>query len=219
METGKHLIAIDIETVANEESTAWWDEFEIEAPKNYKDPEKIKALEIEKRKALYGKSALTWHTGKVFSFATVSIEDPTKKFFMHSLDEKDLLETLSLYCKGQELWSKSGLTFDYGFIVGRMMKHGVDVPTSLDKFQLAKDVDNFFGRSAASGQRLSLNAYAHGLGIGGKDGSYKIVGKVYDQMITGDVNEADVEELKRYNLRDAEIVAEMVRRYRGYKNQ
>lgn len=215
MVTHGHQIAIDIETVVNERAIEWWDKAPIEAPKNYKDPEKVEAYIKAKKAEKYTKSALTWHTGKLFSFATVNVKDPTDIFFQHSLDEKRLLETIAVACSCMELWSKSGLDFDYGFIVGRMIVHGVKVPASFYKFQMCKDIDTYFGRRGC-GQILSLEAYAHGLGIEGKFGDYKIVGETYDAVVTGTCTQEQVDKLEKYNVQDAAIVAEIVRRYNGY---
>ena len=55
------------------------------------------------------------------------------------------------------------------------------------------------------------------MGIGGKSGDWTVVGKAYDSLITQADDARDMlGQLEEYNLRDAEIVAEFVRRYYGY---
>jgi len=211
------MIAIDIETVRHERADAWWNKTEIKAPANYKDQVKIDAYIKEKKAALGSKSALTWHTGKVFSIAFGNIEGDTIDFNV-DLDEAKLLTYLSDMTNKvniQKVYSKSGKTFDYPFLVGRYLANKLTPPRFLSERSCLYDVDDFFVYSAASSQRMSLEAYAYGLGIEGKFGDYTIVDKVYSGMITNTCSEDDLSLLMKYNKQDVEIVKEMVKRYYG----
>jgi len=216
METGSVQIGFDIETVMNERAPQWWDTVKIEAPKNFKDPEKIKAAIDEKKAKLYSKSALTWHTGKVFSFAAVSVKNPKETKFFHSLDEKEVLNEIAKACNGKEVFAKHGKHYDYPFLVGRYLANSIAVPSFLRGKQMAREVNDFWSYSQSCDQILNLEATAYGLGIEGKFGDFKIVGQVYDSLITNTCTPEMLKQLEDYNIQDAAIVAEIVRRYNGY---
>jgi len=208
-------VCLDIETVANERAPSWFSKVEVKAPSNYKDEDKIKAYVESARNKLGSKSALTWHTGKAFSFALADINND-ETLFMHSLDEVELLKTIATECAGREVYTKSGKLFDFPFLVGRFLANSVPLPAFLVQKTFQYDVDDFFSWSQSNGQRMSLDAYAHGLGITGKTGSYDMAQKLYTEMITGGSNVAKLEqELEDYNIQDVLIVREIVRRYQG----
>ena len=208
-------VALDIESVSNERAAEWNSKKEIKAPANYKDPDKIKEYVARERLKLGSKDALSWVTGKLFSFATVDIKTG-EPFFLHSLDEKELLLEITDQCSGRDVYTKSGKLFDFPFLVGRYMYNKLPVPTFLIQKSFQHDVDDFFSWSSSNPQRGSLESYAHGLGISGKHGDYKTAEKLYTAMLIGDSTPEMVEELKVYNIQDSMIVREMVQRYYGY---
>ena len=214
METYSVTVSLDIETVPHETAEDYLSNVKVSAPSTWKDKDKIKQREEENRSKLLSKAALTWYTGKVFSFA-VSPIDGSEPVFFYSLDEKEVLKQISKVCSGKIVYAKSGKLFDYPFLIGRYLSNEIVIPQFLKDSTSKLDVDDFFSYSSANPQRSSLEAYAHGLGISGKSGDFGIVGKVYNALMLGDCKQEDIDELKQYNIQDAVIVSEMVRRYRG----
>lgn len=207
-------IALDIESVPHERADDWYSGVSVKAPSNYKDEAKIKAYVDAARAKLGQKAALSWHTGKVLSFAVADVKTNESLFFW-GLDEVKVLDQLELYCTGRTIYAKSGKLFDYPFLIGRYMANKMPVPRFLKSNETKKDVDDFFSYSNANPQRGSLQAYAHGLNIAGKDGDFSIASKVYYDSLAGLLSEDDVKKLETYNKQDALIVADMVRRYEG----
>lgn len=208
-------ICLDIETVENENAPKWWANVEVKAPSNYKDQEKIDKYIADARMKLGGKSALTWHTGKVLSFATCGVADDTDPFFFWSIDEAEVLKKLIEAVGTREVYTKSGKLFDFPFLVGRLMANNIEIPTFLRQKSLMKDVDDFFSWSQSNSQRLSLDAYAHGLGIAGKSGDFKVINYLYGAALMGEDTTELEAKAKEYNIRDVLIVRELVRRYSG----
>jgi len=219
--------ALDIETASEgKRATDYTNGKSYYAAKNIKDPDKIAAsIEAQKKKA--GEThALHWWTGKVISVAIVEVHGDDYQVF--DLDyynsEKELLEDLAVYIGVRDtIITKSGDTFDVPFLVGRMMLHKIKLPAWLTQTSLHRDVDKFFGWSASSGQRSTLEAYAHGLGIEGKAGGLKgsevpgLYARIKVLEIEGKIAEAKLlwKELSEYNLQDSRITAEIARRYMG----
>ena len=207
---------LDIETVENERAALWYGTVEVKAPSNYKDQDKIDAYIAAARNKLGSKAALTWNTGKMVSFAVCGVKETSEQFFW-GLDETELLLKLIEVVGTREVYTKSGKLFDFPFLVGRLLANNIEVPTFLRQKSLMLDVDDFFSWSSANPQRMSLDAYAHGLGISGKAGSYTLAGDLYTAAITGGETTELEAQLKEYNIQDVLIVREMVRRYLGIK--
>ena len=199
--------ALDIETVANESSSAYYDQNASDlAPKNLKDPDKIAAA-IEAKKS---KAGLTWWTGQVRSFC---IQQPGYDacYYQHENENQvlcKLRDYLYEYNKLDDLCliGKSIVDFDIPFLIGRYLKYDQGIPKPFMISGQIRDVDHMFSRSRACGQVSSLKNYAWGLGISGKMGS--------GDQVQAMVDELRFEELEAYNKQDVRIVLEMLRRYR-----
>lgn len=206
---------LDIETVKHENADTWWLTKEVKAPSNYKDEEKIKRYIEDARKKLGSKSALTWHTARMFSFS-YSFTDSDEIFFAFDLDEAKLLSKLHDISKHHTIYTKGGKGFDFPFLIGRYMAHSLPMPMFLKNSSSRHDVDEFFSYSMACDQRGSLDMYAFGLGIEPKKGTFQIVEEVYADMLIGN-NDDEAKErlakLEEYNKHDVYIVKEMLRRY------
>lgn len=206
------IIAFDIETVRNARSRAYYDAKEYEAPSNYKDPDKIKAAIEEKRAADFAKAALTWWTAQICSIHASVVTDPEVSFGLSSDDEASLL--IRFFCwlediGGFQLIGKSSADFDLPMLIGRAIALNIGIPSWWRANRSYEDVDQFFSRSHACGQRSSLENYAWGMGIDGKLGNGAQVQDLYEKaLLSGDWNE-----MNRYCRRDKEIAAEMIRRF------
>lgn len=205
---------LDIETVRNERAGDWYADVKVSAPANYKDPDKIEAKVKELRGKLEEKAALTWHTGRVISYAVCGVKTDGA-VFEWDLDEAVLLRKLAETIGTREVYTKSGKLFDFPFLVGRYMANKIEVPTFLRQRSLQFDIDEFFSYSSANQQRMSLDAYAHGIGMSGKAGNYKLADALYYAAISGEDTKEIEKELEEYNIQDVNIVREIVRRYTG----
>jgi DNA polymerase elongation subunit (family B) len=204
-------IAIDIETVANEYVEEYVSKKSYSAAANLKDPEKIKANISEKRQADIDKAALHWWTGKIVCIGCVDISStkPQKMVFFGADEKTNLLGFFSyLLSKGPEysLTGKHTDLFDFPFIVGRALRHDIGIPEQLrTTVYVPRDVNHIFSRSSACAQIASLDDYAFGLRIDPKTAKGSDVAQMY--------RDGKWEELHNYCLHDAEIAAEMIRRY------
>jgi hypothetical protein len=203
---------LDIETVMNERAMDWYATKQYKAPSHYKDDQKILDYIDNARAKDMNNAALEWNTAKVFTFA-VSDVNGDNFVFVYSLDEREVLARLSKLVGEKTVWSKSGKVFDYPLLIGRYIANKMVLPSFLKDRVRQKDVDDFFGFSQSSPQRGSLERYAHGLGVDGKTGSYKLAQTTYDLMVTGQEHMEELTQLRDYNIQDAVIVREMVRRY------
>ncbi len=204
------LIAIDIETFRADNDQDWWNKTTIRAPSNYKDLEKIEAYIEKERAKLSEKSALHWYVSKIISVAIVNVETREELVICHK-DEKTLLELLVEAINPRDkLIGKNSKSFDFPFIVGRLMANEIKIPQVFKSRYDLLDVDDFFGYGQNS-SKGKLDAYAFGLDIDGKSGSGGNVAKLWEAYLSGD--EASRVELEQYNLNDSLIVAEMARRY------
>jgi hypothetical protein len=71
------LLAYDIETGANDQSQTYFEKYaDVQAPSNYKDPDKIKSYIEEKRKSLWDGSALKPYTGQVVCISACRVKLP-----------------------------------------------------------------------------------------------------------------------------------------------
>jgi len=200
------MIAFDIETCKNDMADTFYAEHkEYSAPSNYTDPEKIK-LYIEKARLKdAGKAGLTWYTGKVCCVCMEEVETG-ERFSAYGTNEKEILEEVTTILNkhiNRTLIGKSSVDFDVPFLIGRYLVNGVKAPMILN--HKAEDVDNYFSRSRACGQRSKLNTYAFALGIPTKTMAGSMVQGMYD--------EGRHDDIKEYCEGDVHIVAEMVRRH------
>ena len=214
------MYALDIETTSQgKRAKDYTDNKYYEAPKNIKDPEKIKAnIEGQKKKAAEG-HALKWYLGKVISVALVGVHNDTRKVF-YGHDEKKILTELANELGMCKLIGKSSHTFDFPFLVGRYIANKIPVPLVLKHRHHLLEIDTFFGWSMSSGQRGRLAEYAHGAGLDGKLMNGADVPILYNKILMTESTTGDIEEVNKmwkeiadYNLDDADKTAEIAERY------
>jgi len=222
-ETGKtKTYAIDIETVSQgKRAIKYTDAKHYSAPSNYKDQEKIDANIEGQREKARGKHGLHWVTGKVFSVALVDVYGGDEPVFFSGLEESTVLEALRPYLQGNRLIGKTSKMFDFPFLIGRYMANGGGVPRALRTKNMLYDVDDFFGYSASSLQRTSLDAYAHGIGYKSKPMNGSAVQSLYNSILDAKIQKDETAEavlwtqLKEYNIHDCEVVKQMTLAYYG----
>jgi hypothetical protein len=218
------LFALDIETVSQGKRANDYTDNKHYRLGNTKDPAKVEAKLKEKREEARTKHALNWWTGKVVSVALVDcVSDKAEVFNGH--DEASILSQLaeclnSFTCK---LIGKTSKNFDFPFLIGRYLANGMTPPKVLTKHQDLYDMDEFFGRSSASGQRGALADYSHGMGIEDKLMHGSEVAALYAEILMadgkGDAPKASAlwAKLAAYNVDDSKKVAHAARLYWGLK--
>lgn len=212
-----NYVSWDIETVAHSKSKAHFDSKKYEAPKNWKDPEKIADYVQAARHEDVQKAALHWWTGQVVCVTVRPLNGkyPTKTFV--GADEKQLLTALFdfLADAGRTaqpcIIGKSSDVFDKPFIIGRALAHDMGILQCLRGWKPINDVDEIFGFGSRAGQRGSLNDYAHGLGLSGKTGHGSDVQGWWDSYILGDAS--SLTKIASYCADDTDIVHELLKRW------
>ena len=168
MDKSKPWMAIDIETASQgKRAKDFHSTVVLKAPKNFKDQEKIDANIAAQREALGSKDGLTWHTGKVISFAWEVVDTGVQGFFF-SANEAEVLKAFTEVTAKFNLIGKESKDFDFPFLRGRYMANKIAQPSGLMDFRRQYDCNDFLGNSRACGQRLKLDYYAHALGIEAK---------------------------------------------------
>jgi len=91
----------------------------------------------------------------------------------------------------------------------------MNIPSSLKIRTCMLDVDDFFGLSSASSQRMKLDAYAFGVGLDPKTMDGSGVADLYKSMLMGSDSEKTkaMEDLQKYNERDTDIVKQLAGSY------
>jgi len=207
--------AIDIETVSQGNRANEWTEQAPVKLGNIKDPTKIAQKEAEKRDEMRSKHGLHWITGKIVCATIVNVwGDEVHQFY--GRDEVKILHDLSAYLEEPcYLIGKNSKTFDFPFLIGRYMAQYMRVPRGLKEWSRLLDVDDFFGRSAASTQRTTLNGYAHGVNYNKKPMDGASVQGVYDNIIAAEIEKDETtvnmlwKQLLEYNKHDCEVVRAM----------
>lgn len=203
-------VAVDIETCRNDEAEGYFLSGLVKPDRRLKDKEKIKES-LDKQ---YSQCGLSWWLGKVCGISASTI-DHSSTFNGFTTDEKTLLTEFAEYLYAidqQEIYlvGKNSKSFDFPFLVGRYMRHDLGVPKWLMKKYPINDVDEIFAHYSRNEQTTSLANYAWGLNIPGKmdgmDGS----------MVQGLYDAGDFEKIQKYCVKDREIVAEILKRYRAY---
>lgn len=216
MQQSYSYVSYDIETVANDRSTFYWDKVPLSAPRTYKDKEKIDNYVTAKRAEMRRKSALFWWTAQVVCISVVDGSGRPKVFT--SDNETRLLNTFFDYVETLNQTSplptqfigKNSKDFDSPMIVGRSLANKVPIHPSFKQHKL-RDVDEMFSFSRSSSQIGKLGDYAWGLDFKGKTGSGSSVEGLWNKIIMGD-DDARVT-LEEYCLQDSMIVHEMLSRY------
>lgn len=149
---------------------------EFEAPKNYKDAEKIKAYIDGERKDWLEKAALSPVTGRVLA---IGVRTPAGNEIFAD-DEKTALiafwtRMTDLIRGGAQMVGFNIFRFDLPFLMRRSWSHGVQVPTGIvdarGYYNRAHFTDLYevwqCGDKSAS---ISLDALSKFLGVGAKNG-------------------------------------------------
>jgi hypothetical protein len=218
----KKLYAIDIETATQgRASNIFTDGDYYKAPSNFKDPEKIEANINQQKEKARDKHALYWWTGKVISLSIIDVfgDEEDKVFYGHN-EATILKQAFDVFDRPRVyLIGKSSNNFDFPFMIGRYLANKQRVPAVLRKRYSMFDTDNFFGFSAASGQRSKLDTYAYAIGMDSKPMHGSQVGELYNSIIAAEMAK-DLKEANRlwkkladYNLFDSEVVSNLAKGY------
>ena len=206
-------VVYDIETAAGPTAESYWTGKKIKAPSGWKDEEKIKAREEEKRLEYREKSGLYPWTAVVTTICTMD-QDGLHKFYGN--DEKKILTDFGDYITALEkrwgkvqLIGKNSKNFDQPFLVARYIAHNLGVPDSLRPTHDPKDIDECLGFSSAS-IRGSLSDYAYLLGVKGKTSHGSNAQAMYDATA---FDESKWDELVEYCAQDVMITNEFLERY------
>lgn len=174
-------ITFDIETAPLPDSEIEAFKPEFEAPRNIKDPEKIKAALTEKEAEWRDKLALSPLTARVLCVGWLDGE----KFAAIEGDELAVLMgfwNLNTHFDGRHFAGHNILGFDLPFIVRRSWARGIRVPaTAFDGRRFALrfvDTMQLWG-CGVYGERVSLDNLSKHLGTGAKNGSGKDFAALY----------------------------------------
>lgn len=214
----KPFVIIDIETVENDRAKELYSRKKYEADGRLKDPLKIEQSIMEKRQKDLDKSPLYWWTGKVICIcANVLGANEKAKTFIGD-DERELfhqffgwLSDLQKRWQGFTLIAKSGDYFDIPFLTGRCLALDLGVPNVLRGTRGISDIDHIFSWSSQCDQRSSLDNYAFGLNIAGKNGHGSDVAPLYNMIQMGDTDQW--KKIADYCAQDTNIATEILRRY------
>ena len=206
------FIVIDTETAANDRAEAYFKTKHIKAPSTWKDAEKIKAREDEKRIELRDKAGLYPWTARV---TVVCAFDGSMSTF-YGNDERKILKDFGTYLVNQEsqhgsvrLVGKSSKTFDFPMLVGRYIAHDLGVPNPLKPTHQPTDIDECFGYSSQS-IRGTLSDYAFLMDIKGKTSNGSNAQAMFDFTALDD---SKWDELTEYCAQDVIITNEFLIRY------
>lgn len=202
---------IDIESLPGETKP---DLAEVEPPKNYKDPEKIKKYQEEKLDEIYRKQALDSMQGRLLCLAWAIDDDPvqsvivgrnteTEEELINSIQKEILNLPIDIYSLG---WVGHNIkTFDLPWIWRKALKYRCfDLARIIPRQRYDKRIKDTMEMWAIDFKDyVSLDKIAKFLGMEGKgdriDGS-----KVYDMWIEG-----RLEEIENYCRDDVELVREV----------
>ena len=145
----------------------------FEAPKTYKDPEKIAAYVEKKRQEYVEKAALSPVTGRVLAIGIKSVKDGQGGF--EGAEDYLLAEVWKDFRLNSEAqWGGHNThNFDWPFLIKRSWKLGISVPSGIKdgrwyRANLRDTMEMFCGGSY--GERISLDRLARFFGVGSKGG-------------------------------------------------
>ena len=214
----KPFVVIDIETVENSRAKELFAKKKYEVDGRLKDPIKIEQNLLEKRQRDLDKAPLYWWTGKIICICVnlLGVNEKPKTFLGD--DERELLHQFFAYLDdvqkrhgGYMLIAKSGDYFDLPFMTGRCLALDLGVPQVLRGTRGITDIDHIFSWSAQCDQRSSLDNYAFGLNIAGKNGHGSDVSSLYNTTQMGDAD--GWRKIAEYCAQDVNIATEILRRY------
>ena len=189
-----------------------WQEEQREKIKRWVSLSQMKDLE---------KAALYWWSSKVISIAWLHVHSESGETVSHGSAVSEVEENVicGFYDAGVNspyeitgVIGKNSKNFDIPYLVGRSLALNLGIPNFLRaRLSGLGDIDEVFGSlSARNSQITTLANYAFGLGIEGKSASGNEVESMYKR--------GDLEAIRRYNIDDVKILAEMFRRWsRRYK--
>jgi hypothetical protein len=229
MESGdnshKTLWSIDIETVSQGKRANDYTDQKNYKLGNVKDPVKVAAKLKEKREEARKKHGFNWITNKIISVALTDVYGDEEHVIMGHNEAEILLKLSNIISKPCKLIGKSSKNcFDFEVLAGRYMANYITVPMVLKSRYDLLDVDDFFGYSASSPQRGSLDDYCHGIGFKpkpeGLNGS--MIQDLYNTIIACETVKKDEvaaaaawKQLHDYNLHDVNAVAALAVLYYG----
>jgi len=227
----EYVWSLDIETARNDKAGEFHKKFAdtIKAPATYKDEAKIAAYIADKQAKLGEKDALSWMTGKIVSIAMVNVKDvgegvkTPRTIAFAGMDEKKILEAWAAEMnKGAngvfQLVGKTSASFDFPFVKGRLMVHGINIPSEMMNGYNLLDIDKMICSYSGSSQTSSLAKYAFALGLGGKLMKGGDVPKLYADAvaakISGDTKKYKeiILAIKAYNVQDCLITSDIAYR-------
>ena len=220
-ERGVKTYSVDIETVSQGKRAIDYTDGKTYKLGNVKDPVKVEAALQKKKDEERGKHGLSWITGKICSICFIDVFGNDEDKVFYGFDEEEILEKSAEFMDGSKLIGKSSEGFDFPFLVGRYMANGVRIPMSLKTKGLLYDVDKMFGWSSSSGQRGTLDGYAHGIGFKSKPMHGSQVQKLYDSILEAKMSKDKVAEdagwkqLADYNVHDGKVVKALALAYYG----
>ncbi len=205
----------DIETVANARARDFFAKKKYEAPKNYKDPQKIEEAITTARHEDAQKAALYWWTGQIVCISAQSLQEPHNPITLAGPDEKELIARFFDHMAQEEnrpvLIGKHADHFDKPYLVGRAMAHDLGIPDFLRPYRPIDDIDHIFGFGARATQVGKLNDYAFGLGLESKSGHGTDVQGWFNLAELGDATMW--QKIGGYCHDDVSITREVLRRY------
>ena len=167
-------IYFDIETEALPGEELEHDLPFFEAPKTYKDPEKIAAYVEKKRLDYVEKAALSPLTGRVLAIGVSSEKDGQGVF---EGEEEYLLSEFWKYFRhnNEAQWvGHNTHNFDWPFLIKRSWKLGVSVASGIKDGRWyrpnLRDTMEMFCSGGGYGDRISLDRLARFFGVGSKGG-------------------------------------------------
>ena len=146
----------------------------FEAPKTYKDPEKIAAAVEKKREEYISKAALSPLTGRVLC---IGLKDAEGQRGVFEGQEDNLLTEFWSYFRlnSEAQWvGHNTHSFDWPFLIKRSWRLGVGVPSGIRdgrfyRKNLRDTMEMFCG--GAYGERISLDRLGRFMGVGDKGGA------------------------------------------------
>ncbi len=170
---------IDIETARGPCAETWVNKcFKPKAPSNWKDPLKIEKYKEEFKEKELSKTNMMWWTCQIIHISVMDLDSKHISTFSGS-DEKKLLTEYLGHIDAQAtlgqavLCGKSYKVFDAPIIIGRALHHDLGIPDvirqEVNYGKPVRDIDQIFGTSIGSSQVSSLDNYAFGINIQGKN--------------------------------------------------
>lgn len=191
----------------------------FEAPKNYKDPEKIARNIEQQREQWYDRAALSPMTGEALAIGVkFEVRSSAKEKFCtqimcqdgETIGEADLIQWFFESCEDKmQVIGFNSDRFDLPFLIKRAWVLGIDIPAWIDPLDKWKP----FGNKSVDlmklyqlgdrGDSVKLDTLARAMGFGGKNGSGEHFYKLFADRI---------EDALEYLKNDVELTFQVARR-------